>query len=157
MVGRGGVELDCQLHAAAMLQLIRVQSRREARGHAGEKDRARLIDIESASIAEDVNPLRVRGAGLEHAAGDERDVVVGPSLELGGHHVRAEVGGVSGDVASDSQRTGFVDGGEAVAGLRLECRDTAAPQFGREPVQILGKLLIGRVAGSGDGASDTAC
>ena len=69
--------------ARARAELVAVHAQAEARGAAGLEHRARLVGVEGAALAEDVDPARVRRAGGEHLAADELDVVVGAALVLG--------------------------------------------------------------------------
>ena len=45
----------------------------------------RLVGVEGAPLAEDVDPAGVRRAGGEHRSADEVDVLVGAPLVLGRH------------------------------------------------------------------------
>ena len=92
MVGRGRADLDGDLHAGAVLQLVGVDARRETAGSTGAQDLARLVAVEGAAVAEHVDPARVRRAGLEHLPDHQRDVVVRAVGVLRRHDVRAEEG-----------------------------------------------------------------
>ena len=88
VVGAGGSELDGELDAGAVAELVGVHARRQALGDSGLEDRAGLLAVEGALLAEDVDPARVRRAGVEHLASHEVDVAVGVVLRR--DDVRAE-------------------------------------------------------------------
>ena len=83
VVGGGGAELDRDLDARAVAELVGVHARRQALGDPGLEDRAGLLAVERAVLAEDVDPARVRRAGVEHLALDEVDVGVGRRTRAG--------------------------------------------------------------------------
>ena len=66
VVGGGGAELDRELHARAVAELVGVHARGQAALEAGGEDRARLVAVEGALLAEDVDPAGVGRAGVEH-------------------------------------------------------------------------------------------
>ena len=98
MVGGGAAQLDRQLHAGAGAELVGVQAEAEAGGPAGLEHGPALVGVEGALLAEGVDPAGVGGAGREHLAADQVDVVVGPALELGRDDVGAEEGGLVGQL-----------------------------------------------------------
>ena len=100
MVDRGGAELDRELHAGARAELVAVDAQAEPGGAARLEHGARLVGVERAVLAEDVDPAGERRAGREHVAGDERDVVVG-RLVAGRDDVGAEEGDVVGQLGGD--------------------------------------------------------
>ena len=120
------------------------------------EDLACLVGAEGPSVAEDVDPPRVRRAGVEHLADDEGDVAVRVVGELSRHDVGAEVGGLLGDLAGQAQGPRLVDGRQAVAGLRLERGDATAVQLAGQAREPASQIVIGRGAGALDGAADAA-
>ena len=102
MVDGGRSQLDRQPHARPRAELVAVHAQPEPGGAAGLEHRARLVLVERAVLAEDVDPARVRRAGGEHLAAHERDVVVGATLVLGGDDVGAEERHVVGERAATS-------------------------------------------------------
>ncbi len=84
MVDRGGAELDREPHARARAELVAVHAQAEPGGAARLEHRARLLGVERAVLAEDVDPARVRRARRSMSPQHERDVVVGrPSYSAG--------------------------------------------------------------------------
>ena len=68
MVDRGGAELDREPHARARPELVAVDAQPEPGGAAGLEHGARLVGVERALLAEDVDPAGERRAGGEHVA-----------------------------------------------------------------------------------------
>ncbi len=66
VVGGGGAELDPDLHSGTGTQLVGVDAQSEPLGAARAEDRARLVGVERAPLAEDVDPAGVGRALLEH-------------------------------------------------------------------------------------------
>ena len=96
----------------------------------GLEHRPRLVGVEGAALAEDVDPAAVRRAGGEHLAADEVDVGVGPALELGRDDVGAEEGDVVGELGGDLAGAALGRDVEAVAGLDLDVGDPGAQRLG---------------------------
>jgi hypothetical protein len=75
VIRRGGAGLGGDADARAWAELIRVDSRAEARRNAGPQDGAGLVGVEGTALAEDIDPPRVtRAAGTTCAP---RNVVSG--------------------------------------------------------------------------------
>lgn len=155
MVGRRGVELDGELDAGAVRQLVGVDPGVQPLGAARREDGAGLVAVEGALLAEHVDPAGVRGAGLQHRAGDQVDVPGGVVGVVGGHDVGAEVGDLVGVAGRDPQGAGLVLDGEAVAGLGLEGGGALAQGLGEVAGDVGGELLVGGGTGRGDGGADT--
>ncbi len=156
VVGRGGVELHGELDAGAVRQLVGVDTGVEPFGAARGEDGAGLVAVEGAALAEDVDPAGVRGAGVQHRAGDQVDVAGRVVGVVRGDDVGAEVGDLVGVAGGDAQGAGLVLDREAVAGLGLQ-GGGALPQSLREVVgDVVGELLVGGLAGGGDRGADAA-
>ena len=150
MVGRGGAELHRQPDARARAELAGVDPRQQAAGHGRGQHRARLVLAERAALAEHVDPAAVRRARVEHRAAHQVHVRRRVVRELGGHHVRAQVGDLGGDLGGQRHRAGLVGDGQPVARLALERRGALAEHLPGEPVQAGAQLGVGRGAGRGD-------
>ena len=149
MVGRRAAELDRQLHTGAMSELVGVQPQAEARPAARFEHGTGLVGVERATLAEGVDPTRMRRARGEHLAADQVDVIVRAALELGRHDVRAEEGGLVAQLASDAQRTRLVDDVEPVTGLDLDGRRARPAGLGAAatmPVTSSSASVAARVA-----------
>jgi hypothetical protein len=156
VVDRRGAELDRELHARAWAELVAVHAQAEAGRPSRLEHRARLLDVERAVLAEDVDPARVRRAGAQHVAGDERDVVVRPVRVLGRDDVRAEERDVVGELRRDLAAAPLRLDVEAVARLDLDVGD-AGPQrlgaaAGGERRELLGGGRAGRLGRHADPA-----
>ena len=112
-------------------ELVAVHAQAEAGGRARLEHGPRLVGVERALLAEDVDPAAVRRAGGEHLAADELDVLVGAALVLGRDDVGAEEGDVVGQPGR--HRTAALLGGdvEPVAGLDLDVGDAGAQRLAR--------------------------
>ena len=121
---------------------------------AGLEDSPRLVCVERAALAEDVDPLRVRGGGVEHRARHQVDVR--RRVGVGGHHVGAQEGGVLGELTGDGQAARLVLRGEAVAALDLQARRTLPLHLLHQLRDVAGQLLVGGGTGGGDGGADAA-
>ena len=102
------------------------------------EDRAGLVAVERAALAEDVDPARVRRAGVEHLALHELDVGVG--VVLGRDHVCAQEGSLVGARRGDREAAALVGNGQPVAGLGLDGRGAGAQRLGDQPVQVGAEL-----------------
>ena len=122
VVDRRRAELDGELDARAGAELVAVDAQAEPGGAAGLEHGARLVGVERALLAEDVDPARERRARSEHVAGDERDVVVGVGAR--GDDMGAEERDVVGEPGGDLAAPAFGLDVEPVAGLDLEVGDT---------------------------------
>ena len=129
MVDRGGAQLDREPHARARAELVAVHAQAEPGGAARLEHRARLVGVERALLAEDVDPAGERRAGGEHLAADELDVVVGAALVLGRDDVGAEEGDVVGELRGDLAAAALGLDVEAVARLDLDVRDAGAQRL----------------------------
>ena len=128
VVDRGGAELDRELHAGPGAELVAVDAEAEPGGAARLEHGARLVGVERAVLAEDVDPASERRARGEHVAADERDVVVG-RLVVRGHDVGAEEGHVVGQLGGDLAAAALGLDVEPVAGLDLEVGDAGAARL----------------------------
>lgn len=156
VVGARGVEFDGELDAGAVRELVGVDTRVQARRLARREDRAGLVTVEGALLAEDVDPTGVRGTGVEHVAGDEgyvRRRVVGV---VGGHDVRAHVRDLVRVPGRDAQGAGLVVDGEAVAGLGLEGGGALAEGLGEVTGEVALQFRVARRARRGHRRTDTA-
>jgi hypothetical protein len=115
VVRRGGVKLHRQPDAGTGTELARVDPGEQAARHGRGEHRARLVLAERAALAEHVGPAAVRRAGVKHGAAHQVKVGGGTFRELGGQHVRAQVGDLRGDLGGQRHRAGLVAGGEPVA------------------------------------------
>ena len=124
--------LDRELHAGAEAELVAVHAQAEPRVAARLEHGARLVGVEGALLAEDVDPARVGPARVEHLAADQLDVVVRAAVVLGRHGVRSEEGHVVGQLGGDRARAALGLGLEPVAGLDLQVGDPGshAPRRG---------------------------
>ncbi len=120
VVGRRRAELDGDLHAGPVAELVGVDARLQALLDPGLQHGARLLAVERAPLAEDVDPARVRRARVEHLAAHEVDVVVG--VVPGRDDVGAEERGLGRVGPRDLQRAALVLDREAVARLALDRR-----------------------------------
>ena len=77
VVDRREPELGGELDARAGAELVGVQPAPQAGGRPGLEDRAGLVGVERARLAEHVDPAGVRRGRLEHRAGDQVDVLAG--------------------------------------------------------------------------------
>lgn len=154
MVGGRGVEFDGELDAGAVAELVGVDAGVQALRHARGEDRAGLVAVEGALLAEDVDPTGVRGAGVEHRSGDQVDVVGRVVGVVRGDDVGAEVGDLLGVLGGDAQGAGLILDGEAVAGLGLEGGGALAQRLGEVAGDVGGELLVGGGAGGGDRGPD---
>jgi hypothetical protein len=157
VIGRCAPELDRQLHAGPVAELVRVQSSAEAACDAGLQHRSALVDVECSHLAERVHPPGMRRDGVEHVGAHVVHVVVRTPLELRRHHVGAEEGGVLGEALGDVKTASLVGFGEAVPRLDLQGGDAGACGFGA--AQRRESLQFGVGCGSGgiDRGSDAAC
>ena len=126
----------------------------EAGSAARLEDPARLVRVEGALLAEDVDPARVRPAGLEHLAADELDVFVRAALVFGRHRVGPEEGDVVGELAGHGARAPLGLRLEPVARLDLEVRDPGPERLGAAGAGEPAELVLGGVAGRGGGDPD---
>ena len=70
--------------------------------------------------------------------------------------MRAEEGGLLGDLPGDRQAARLVADGEAVAALHLDGRGALAAHLVDEAAEVRRELLVGGGAGGGDGGADAA-
>ncbi len=154
VVDAGGAELDGEADARPRPELVAVDPEAEPGGAAGLEHRARLVGVERALLAEDVDPAGERRARLEHLADHERDVVVGRGVR--GDDVGAEEGDVVGEARGDLAAAALGLDVEAVAGLDLEVGDAGPARLvaacGGEPGELLGRGGAGRLGGHADAA-----
>ena len=108
MVDGEQAELRGQPDAGPGTELVGVQPSLQPGGPTRLEDGARLVAVEGAALAERVDPPRVRAGGLEHRAGDQVDV--GGRVGAVGDDVRAEEGGLVGELAGDREAAGLVLG-----------------------------------------------
>ena len=156
VVHRDQPELAGEPDAGAGAELVGVQPAAQALGRTGLQDRPGLVRVERAALAEHVDPPGVRRAGLQHRAGHQVDVRRGVVGVLRRDHVRAEEGGLVGDLPGDRERAGLVGDGEPVAALDLDGRGALPAHLVDEPGEVRGQLLVGGGAGGGDGGADAA-
>ena len=104
MVDRCGPHLDRDPNAVAGPELVAVDAQPESGVAARREHRTRLLGVEGAALAEDVDPAGVAPARVEHRAADELDVLVGTAGVLGGDEMGAEEGDVLGELSGDPQR-----------------------------------------------------
>src|SRR6185295_16376534 len=109
--------LDGKLNSRPRLQLSGMQPRFEACRDTRLENGPGLVDVECASVAEDVDPSGERRARLEHRAGHQIDVAVAVVAELGGYHVCTQERRLQGELAGDPQRPRLVGDGQTVAAL----------------------------------------
>ena len=156
-----GAQLGGERHPAGAAQLVAVHAQAQARVGAGAQHPLRLLGVESALLAEDVDPAHVRGDRGEHLAGDQVDVVLGAAGELAGHQVGAEEGALVQltflDQRGDQPRgLELVLGREAVAGLGLEGGGAAGDRLGDPGAHQLAQALGGGGTGGLGGHADAA-
>ena len=108
VVDRGQAELRGEQDAGARAELVGVQPAPQAVRRAGRQHRAGLVGVEGARLAERVDPAGVRRRGLEHRAGDQLDVAGRVVGVLRRHDVRAEEGGLVGELPRDRQAARLV-------------------------------------------------
>ncbi len=156
MVGAGGVEFDGEPHAGAVGELVGVDAGVQALRPARGEDRAGLVAVEGALLAEHVDPTGVRGAGFEHLAGDQVDVGGGVVGEFRGDDVGAEEGDLVGVAGGYAQGAGLVGGGQAVAGLGLEGGGALPQRLGEVARETGLQFRVARGPGGGDGGPDAA-
>jgi hypothetical protein len=120
MIRRRAPELDRELYARSLTQLIGVQPGAETAGSSGGEHGSALIGIERSLLAERVDPPSRAGDSVDHLVADQRDVVVGAPFVLGRNDVGREQRRLRRLTARDLERTALVGGGEPVAGLDLE-------------------------------------
>jgi hypothetical protein len=110
-----------------------VHAQAESRGAPGGQHGAGLVAVErvrAGRLAEDVDPAGVRGAGVEHRAGDEGKVV--GRVDAWRADVRAEERRLVGDLAGQAQQAGLLLDAEPVAALDLDGAGALAAQL-RDP------------------------
>ncbi|MDH6189065.1 hypothetical protein M2168_002097 [Streptomyces sp. CZ24] len=156
VVGAGRVELDGELDAGAVAELVGVHAWDEPPGASGGEDGAGGVAVEGAAFAEDVDPAGVGRAGVEHGAGDQVHVARRVAGVLGGDDVRAEIGDLVGVGGGDAQGAGLVLDGEAVAGLGLEGGGALAQRLGEVAGDVGGERLVAGGPGGGDGGADAS-
>ena len=152
VVGGRGVQLDRELDARAVMELVGVDAGREALRDPRLQDGPGLLAVERAFLAEHVDPGRVRRAGVEHRALDE--VGVGVGVVLGRDDVGAEERAL--EAVGDSQRALLVGHGEPVAGLGLDGRRAGAQGLADQPVEVGLQRLVARGPGGLDRRLDPA-
>jgi hypothetical protein len=151
VVHAGGAELDRQQRARPVPQLVAVHPQAQPRVAPGGQHRARLVAVEGVGrvwLAEDVDPLRVRGSRRQHRPGDELDVCRAVAGRLGRHHVRPQERRLLGELAGDAQRPRLVLDGQAVAALDLHGGRALGPHLrhaGGDQPRELG--VVGRPGG----------
>jgi len=77
--------------------------RLQARGDSRAQDDPRLVDVECALVAEHVDPAGKRSAGVKHLARHQLDVALSVIAVFGGHHMRTEKRGFTGELVSNGQ------------------------------------------------------
>ena len=96
-----------ELHARAGAELVGVHARAPSPAACPAVRIARAWSrVEGAPLAEHVDPPGVRRGGGQHRPADQPDVVVGAVGVLGGHHVRAEEGGLGAGTRRRSAASG---------------------------------------------------
>ena len=147
VVDRRRPHLDRELHARPEAELVAVHAQSEAGVASRLEHRARLLGVERALLAEDVDPARVGPARLEHLAADELDVLVRAPLVLGRHGVRSEERHVIGELGGDGAAAPLGLRLEPVAGLDLEVSDPGPRGLGSAGARKPAQLLLARGAG----------
>ena len=97
-------QLDRETNAGPETKLITVYAQPETSVAAGLEHRSRLVGVERALLAEDVDPARVGPARVEHLAADQRHVVVRAAVVLAKYRVRSQEGHVVGQSGGHSAR-----------------------------------------------------
>jgi hypothetical protein len=123
VVHRRRPHLDRELHPRTEAELVAVHAQAEARGAARLEHGARLVGVEGALLAEDVDPARERAAGIEHLAAHQLQVLVCARLILGRDGVSSEEGHVVGQLGRDGTGAALSLRLEPVPGLDLEVGD----------------------------------
>src|ERR1700682_219037 len=119
-----------------------MEARREAGRDSRLENGAGFVDVECALLTEDIDPPRERGAGVEHRAADQIDIAVPMLVELRWNDMRAQECRLPGERARHLQRPGFIDDGQPVAALALECGDSTTDELIRQPIHPAGQCRV---------------
>ena len=157
VVDARGAQLDGQRHPRAGAELVAVHPQAQARRAAGLEDGAGLVAVErvrAARLAEHVDPSRVRGAGGEHRAGDQREVLV--ARRAGRNDVRPEERRLGRHLRGQAERALLVRDGQPVPALDLDGRGALGAQLGDPGAEQRAQRGVVRGPGGGDGRGDPA-
>jgi hypothetical protein len=110
--------------------------------------------VRARRLAEDVDPPGVRRAGFEHRPGDQVKVV--PRVNVIGADVRAEERCLVGDFAGEAQQPGLVLDGEPVPALDLDSGGALGAHLRDPGSEQCPELIVGCLAGRGNGPRDAA-
>ena len=156
VVGAGRAQLHRELHARARAELVGVHPHAAARRPARGQDRAGVVGVEGAPLAEHVDPPGVRCGGVQHRPADQADVVVRAVGVLGGHHVRAEEGGLVARLGGDPQRAGLVGDGQPVPALDLDGGGALPQRLPAQPARGGPQFVVAGGPGGADRGPDAA-
>src|SRR6185312_11026444 len=121
-----------ELHATGDGELTGVQASTQALRPTRGEDGPGLVDVERSTLAERIDPARVRGARGEHGPRDEVDVSCGVARELRRHDVRAQIGRLVREVPRDAELALLLGDGEPVAALDLNRGGALRAHLGQE-------------------------
>ncbi len=151
-----GVHLDRERDAARLAELIAVHAKPKAGRPRTRQDRARLIDVEGAAVTEDVGPLGLRRAGIEHRTAHHLDVGAAVVCVLRRHDVGAEERDLVAEDVGDVDESRLAVNVERVARLDLDGGDAAGAQFAETLIRCATKFLTRRRTRGVDGSRDAA-
>ena len=128
VVDRGGAQLDREPHPGPRAELVAVHPQPEAGAAAGLEHRPRLVGVEGAALAEDVDPAAVRRAGRRASSPQTRSTYSSarPSYSGGTTWAPRKVTSSVSSAATSQRRCSVVDV-EPVARLDLDVGDARAP------------------------------
>ena len=94
MVDGGTAHLDAEPDPGSKVQLVGMETQTQPCAPPGLEHRPRLIDVESAGLAEHIHPAHMRANGIEHRSAYQLGVVVGPSLVFARYHMGSQESGL---------------------------------------------------------------
>ena len=159
VVDAGRAELDRELDAGAVAELVAVDPQPEPRARPASSTARASSSVKACAEcgSQKTSTQRACGAAaVEHRPGHQVEVCRSVAGVLGRHDVRAQEGRLGGELARDPQRPRLVLDGEAVATLDLDGRRALGAHLGdagrHEPAQ---RGVVSR-PGRGDGHPDPA-
>ena len=143
MVDRRGAHLDREPHAGPGPSWLPWTRSPSPASRAGVEHRARLLVVEGAALAEDVDPRACGAQASSIGAADQVDVLVGAALVLGRDQVGAEEGDVVGELGGQPAEALLGLDRQAVPRLDLLVGDPGGERLGVPRPRERAELVVG--------------
>ena len=114
-----------------------------------------MFDGERPRFAKHIDPFCVGSDGVEHRATHEVNVVVGRTIKVVGHDVRAEKSDIVRKLTRDASESLFVFDSQPVTGLDFDRRCSLCSHFRDSRGEQFAQLRVGGGPGGRDGRIDS--